>query len=235
MMGFNIFLPNGHTHVIKYEQGQDKNAIANALVEEWAEYCEKNWLSVNHNDHFCPENKVKRFFDSLTYFLLYCDAQDIITNYKEKRNAESEVLIPDNHDGLVIGIPIEVIQAVDTAPSAFLGKKHITKKDTPIETAFDRIEKLEKENPSLKISVCTVDTTGNFEYAHTKWSISKDVPQYRARETKSGARYDMDRILCGVCDDGQVIFLDQYGTRLNNNFVKDRNDSIDDSKTDCSA
>lgn len=231
MRGFNIFLPNGYTHTIKYNIGDDKVAIADAIVTEWSEYCDNNWLSPDYENRYCGENKVKRFMDSVTNFLLYTETDDVITDYKDKRNKEHEVLIPGVHDGLVPGVPVEVVEATETAPSAFTAKGKYKSKEVPTETVFNRIEKVKRENQSLEMSVCAVDTDGGFGYKGTAYCVSGDIPQYQGRETKSGTHYNMDRVLCGVEDDGQMIFLDQFGVRLDNNKVKVVNGKVDNDET----
>lgn len=67
-------------------------ATARELLSKWEAYCEKNWISVNHADTFCGENKVKRFFGGLTYFLLL-GHEGVVTNYKEIMNGKREIPI----------------------------------------------------------------------------------------------------------------------------------------------
>lgn len=68
-------------------------ATARELLSKWEPYCEKNWISVNHADTFCGENKVKRFFSGLTYFLLLGSTEGMVTNYKEIMNGKREIPI----------------------------------------------------------------------------------------------------------------------------------------------
>lgn len=48
---------------------------------------------MNHADTFCGENKVKRFFSGLTYFLLLGNTEGMVTNYKEMANGKREIPI----------------------------------------------------------------------------------------------------------------------------------------------
>ena len=93
---------------LKLKSGSDEERLATAreLLSTWEPYCLKNWISVNHVDTFCGENKVKRFFSGLTYFLLLGSTEGMVTNYKEMMNGKREIPIsscPSQIEDLVYG------------------------------------------------------------------------------------------------------------------------------------
>lgn len=99
----------------------------------------RNWISANHTDTFCGENKVKRFFSGLTYFLLLGDMEDVVTNYKDMMNGKREIPIsscPQIEDlvygtGTVLHGQTEESEAAfkkimeETAPPPKKGKKPV--------------------------------------------------------------------------------------------------------------
>lgn len=76
------------------------------MLSGWEPYCERNWISPNHADVFCGENKVKRFLNGLSYFLLLGDTEGVVTDYKESMNGKREIPIsscPSHIEDMVYG------------------------------------------------------------------------------------------------------------------------------------
>ncbi len=82
--GYKVYYPNGASMAQKLQ-------ALHPMLDFWQEYCERNWLSENHENPWCPENKVKKLLDDAGSFLLRCNSGGfVLSDYKEKRIAEME-------------------------------------------------------------------------------------------------------------------------------------------------
>ena len=70
---------------------EEQLKTASAMLEGWQDYLDRNWLNDNGEDLFSPELRVKRFLDSVGYYLLYGRTDGIVTAYKEAANRAREI------------------------------------------------------------------------------------------------------------------------------------------------
>ena len=61
------------------------------MLDGWQDYCDRNWLNDDGEDLFAPELRVKRFLDSIGYYLLYGQMDGIVTTYKDAVNQAREI------------------------------------------------------------------------------------------------------------------------------------------------
>lgn len=61
------------------------------MLDGWQDYLDRNWLNDNAEDVFSPEMRVKRFLDSIGYYLLYGRMDGIVSLYKEAANQAREI------------------------------------------------------------------------------------------------------------------------------------------------
>lgn len=58
-----ITRPNGVRLPVYYTASQDKMALVMGQLSDWEDFCNQNWLSDNHEDINCSENRVKAFLN----------------------------------------------------------------------------------------------------------------------------------------------------------------------------
>ena len=217
---FRLNLPDGTVDEISYDEQTDKAAIAEKYLAAWGGYIERNWLSNDHEDRMCGENRVKRFMESISAFILMGDTSDTITEWGERKTKQCEVLIPMGQEGALYGVPGDVISQIETAPPAFTQKKIIARqKRFPEQGSFSRIEAFKRENPHAVFSFYHVDTEGCFTAGGSRYRISDEVKEYKGKKTKSGLRYDMDRIIVVTKPNGEKAFLNQWGYDIPQDLV----------------
>lgn len=61
MKGYNVIDPAGITHKLWCKTEDEKREAVEALLGEWSEYIDNNWISFSNKDTYSPENKVKLF------------------------------------------------------------------------------------------------------------------------------------------------------------------------------
>lgn len=209
---FKLQCPDGVVQEIQYDETTDKNAIVEGILAEWREYCERNWLTKDHEDKQSGERKVKRFMDGLSAFLLLEESDaDIVNARSERRNRQSEVLIPSVNGGYVKGVSFQVVEQMHSANSVFQSGKINARKpvEHPADNMFTRLGQVTKEYGLRNMTLHIVDTDNMFSYKGERYQV--DYQGYNGKRTKSGMRYDMDRIMVSVDKDDQLFFLDQFG------------------------
>ena len=154
---------------------------------------------------FSPELKVKRFLDSLAYFILIGHTQGIETDYKKVMHAKREIPA-SNCPAFVENLLYATGGTTDTRDQ---DERATFKAMT--ESLDEKAEKYETKKPRgkrpdskfqkyLKSGIrggewCRVDTDGVFQYRGEWYRIDEGETQYQPVETELGLLYDMDRIL----------------------------------------
>lgn len=209
---FKLQCPDGVVQEIQYDESTDKNAIVEGILAEWREYCERNWLTADHEDKQSGERKVKRLIDGLSEFLLLEENDANIVNARnERRNRQSEVLVPSVNGGYVRGVPFNVVEQMHSTNSVFETGKVNTRKpvEHPADNMFSRLGKVKQEYGLKDMSLHIVDTNNEFGYKGERYQAN--YKGYNGKRTKSGMRYDMDKIMVSVDKNEQLFFLDQFG------------------------
>lgn len=177
---------------------------------------------------FCGENKVKRFFSGLTYFLLLGNTEGMVTNYKEMMNGKREIPIsscPSQIEDLVYGTG-SVLRSSPEDEAAMFEKT--TVEETPVKKGKKtvtnekaaKIKVLRKEcGYDALISYCTVYTDNTFKYDGELYKISNTVEAYAPKKTALGVLYDMDKIICVKCSDGRVCFYTANYDPIDSNLI----------------
>lgn len=196
--------PTGKTTVIKAETREQIPERVGAALEKWQGYCERNWLN-DTGDVFTPELKVKRFLDSLAYFLLSGNTQGIETNYKSVMHSKREIPASScvsEVDNLLYATGVmsgnakkeeeaefqNLLEKLDARAERYLQPRA---KRTHPEGRFHKHERLGIHGGEW----CRVDTDGRFWSDGTEYVIDDQEIQYQPIPTDYGDLYDMDRIL----------------------------------------
>lgn len=210
----NVIQPNGTSLKLKAGSDEERLATAHELLSNWENYCQRNWISTNHADTFCGENKVKRFFSGLTYFLLLGNTEDMVTNYKEIMNGKREIPIsscPTQIEDLVYGTGSVLCPQTDEETLVF----EITAEDVPNKKGRkavnsekgEKLKLIKKEcGKDAVFTYCTVDTENCFRYNGAEYMIDSSVEAYAPKNTSLGLLYDIDKIICVKSQDGSIRF-----------------------------
>lgn len=201
------------------------------MLANWSTYCERNWISANHTDVFCGENKVKRFLNGLSYFLLLGDTEGMVTDYKESMNGKREIPMsscPSQIEDMVYGTGSVLHPPTEEEEAAF---------KMMLKSAEDRLPAKKKAGkPSLRnkkktalfaecgkdaeLTYASVDTDNRFIYENVIYEIDPAVTEYAAKETPLGLLYDMDKVVCVKSRDGSVSFYTAEYDRISGTNVK---------------
>lgn len=216
MIGFNLVLPSTNVYKIRVNDDKERREVVNKLCEQWNDYCTSHWLSDNHEEPYCAENRVKRFLDGMAYFLLRSDTSGIITDYKEEMNRNREIPVsacPEFVNDMFYGFgqgditqsQQEALSALDNYLDTVKPKK--SKKQTPQEIkrqkrkAFENGRKVSYQYP-------VVDTEGYFVVDDRKIHIPDNYKQYSPKYLKDDVLFDMDHVIVAKVD-GEMFFFDQ--------------------------
>lgn len=170
---------------------------------------------MNHADTFCGENKVKRFFSGLTYFLLLGDTEGMVTSYKDIMNGKREIPIsscPPQIEDLVYGTGCMLHPQNEEEDGAFAkdaDEPPVPQKKgrKPVFSEREKkIRQMYKDCPGASISYCLVDTDNRFVYGGERYEIDAAVEEYAPKHTALGTLYDMDQILCLKMKDSSIRF-----------------------------
>lgn len=226
---YKIFLPNGTSCLFPYgEYGEKLNSVKAAL-EGWGLYLDGNWISTNHTDVFCGENKVKRFLDGLAYYLLI-GSEDVVTDYKELMNGKREIPMsscPSQINDIVYGAGAALhpqgddeLMIHDFTDNEIPHKKKKPKKQEGSQRS-DNLKTLREEfGQNAKFAYCRVDTANVFEFGGKGWQISEDVEAYQPKHTPLGDLYDMDTIIVIHLGDFILGFCDSDYRRIGKEKIK---------------
>ena len=199
-----------------------RDEIVQELLDKWGSYCDRNWISQNYNDPFCPENKVKLFLNGVAYFLMVGNTEGIVTDYKEIMNGKREIPIsscPSYIEDAVYGGGATIAEASadeDTHYKAMVERldARADKKYSPASrkasrhtdiTKSKKIEQIKSRIGSCVFDYPVVDTNNVFYLRGKKYRIAERVEQYRPKQTDVGLQYDMDHIVCVTALSGGTI------------------------------
>lgn len=240
--GYNIILPNGSVERTKASSYEQRLSICEQLIQKWQTYCYNNWMSVNADSPYSPQNKVKMFLSSLGYFLLTGECDDdnrIITRYKDVMNGKRQIPVsscPDYIEDEMYGM------IHSGGPQTQFSKSQSMAFDEYVRCIDENAERKYKRRPSKKrikhsssqnrISVATnnrsreiiravVNTDGQFIFESNKYQIDlTHVKQYAPKIINDEqSLYDMDCIMCAKSDDGLIEFYDQDYFPIDSTFV----------------
>lgn len=154
---------------------------------------------------YTPEEKVKRFLDSVAYCLLLGYTDGIETEYKKAMHSRRE--IPASNCPTFIE---NMIYATGGTTDA-IDRDECVGFQVMLDELDERTERhvapnIKKEHAESRFHKrnrlgirggewCNVDTDGVFEYRGRKYRIDPDEEQYQPKATEFGDQYDMDRIL----------------------------------------
>lgn len=182
------------------------------MLDGWQDYCDRNWLNDDGEDLFAPELRVKRFLDSVGYYLLYGQMDGIVTTYKDVVNQAREIPVsscPESVNNQLYASggasdDREEQQSFRTM-TEILDAKLPKKKTVPRPNTVSRRRKLQRireDNGGAEIERYRVGTD-NFFWCGNDHLMIYNYDKYNAkvvnrRNGETDILYDMDTILrCG--------------------------------------
>ena len=205
--------PNGNVYRLRTKTEDERRGAVRALCARWENYCTGHWLSDNHEEPYCPENKVKRFLDGLAYFLMLGESRGIVTDYKQVRNGDREIPLsscPPGYEDLVYGGGATGVsrEEEETLRRAYGHDRKPNKKPCKTPERYARIARLRREYEIREWHYPRVDTNGVFQVLGETHRVRESATQYAGKETKEGTLYDMDKVICLELMDGGLRFFD---------------------------
>lgn len=208
-IGYNLVLPSGKVYKLRAEDKADCAAQIESLCAKWLAYCGSHWLSDNHEEPFCPENRVKRFLDGAAYCLMLGDTHGITTDYKRMADGNREIplsacpaFIEDQVYGGGSSQPTvddllylqQMKESLDEQAEKIFGHKKEKPKKRAL-TKSDKIRSFEKEFHPIGYEYPAVDTDGNFTVGGISFHISENCLQYAPKQVGDDLLYDMDKVV----------------------------------------
>lgn len=198
--------------------GELNEMLVNAqkILAGWLDYCNRNWLNDYAEDVYSPEMRVKRFLDSIGYYLLYGQMDDVTTAYKEVVGRAREIPVSSCPSSVSNLFYAGGGSTGDTATEEELSFRTMTelldekvpaRKKPPARnqkaiSRRERMEQIRKENGGDEIQWYRVDTDGRFSDGAEDYQMT-GLKQYqpktvRYRNGTEDILYDMDRVIrCG--------------------------------------
>ena len=208
-----VLMPNGEVRT--YFCGDEQTwaeVVEKVILPHWIQYCERNWISPNHEAVYAPEKRVKWFLDRLGW-LLISGSDDIESEYKNMVHTVREIPVtecPAEISDLMYS-DRHVTENVEDNDGQFdqllerLAQMDKRKKKAPNKprkkTKFERITEIERRWPDAEMTWCNVDEGNCFEYHGTSFAIPTHMVGYSDDRR-------MDRVLA-VETDTRLVFYDQ--------------------------
>lgn len=217
-----IAMPDGRLRT--YYKGDHQTwaeIVQNVIIPDGEAYCESNWISVNHESKWSPENRVKSFLDRCAYLMSLDNPSGLESAYKAMSHKVRE--IPASECPTAVSdlfysdrVPANDFDEDDRFKSLMdrLDEVDPRKKKKPIqkkrqETRFDRISKIRNTFPMATLSWVYVDGANKFTYSGKEYKISDSIKGYSQTDKLDS----MDRILV-VDNCGSLLFYDQNANPL---------------------
>lgn len=237
--GYHIATPRGRAEMVKATTAEERERIANDLLNRWESYCLTNWDN-SSGGMITPGDKVRRFLDSLGTFLLCGGQDDVISAYKSA--------VINAHEIPVSSCPFDYQDMIESNQDL-----DMTKVDRNQRIAFNRMaDDWDNEMPpKLREKVtrarmpkprhsrkpdrytlvcaarrdyriknfirCVVQTDGTFSLGGKLWKIDlQAAKQYAPVETKNGDFYKMDFVIAGIPESAQAdpVFFDMKFAKI---------------------
>lgn len=224
MIGFNLVLPTTNVFKIRVENDRERQEVVAKLCEQWQDYCITHWMSENHEEPYCAENRVKRFLDGMGYFLLRSDTSNIISEYMDEMNKNREIPVsscPDyindmfyaNGQGDVTQAQKEAMQSLNSyLDERARPAKSKKKKETSYTLRRNKRKAFEAKYHPFEYQYPVVDTEGNFTVISNGTEIHLKISgckQYEPKMLKDDVLYDMDHIIVANVKEDRFYFFDQ--------------------------
>lgn len=226
--GYKVHLPNGPSVLYSLRPGQTwKDVVTEHVIPSWEEYCNKNWLSENHEQTYCGENKVKAFLNQCAYLLTLDNPVGLESAYLNNRHTTMEIPVsnaPSEVDDFYYSAskpPMPKNTEEWNSYDMMVGKlderalyKNKAVKRKRKETRFDKIQTILRNHPNSKATTVLVDTDGRFEYDGVIYKIPAEEKAYSGEWQSDGEKYyAMDQVMVVENDEG-LTFYDANLNRL---------------------
>ena len=202
--------PDGSKRIYYCGEGQSwKQIIEETILPRWSEYCGQAWISVNHEDVFAPEKRVKWFLDKLGYLMSLDEPGGVQSPRKEMSIKARELPLsecPSSVNDMVYAArgtlsaddkdsaEWERFELLTEKVDAAAGRKPPQKKQRPA-TRFEKLERIRKRWPGCEFAWIYINDDNTFSFGDSEYRISNDLEQYRKEETGEGDFANMSDVL----------------------------------------
>lgn len=213
-----ITRPNGTRIPIYYSSDAERIQSATKLLDSWDTYCNRNWMSENHEDAGSAERHIKAFLDGVAYLLMRGHSEDTMSSYKEMARGRSEIPLsscPESVQAYLFGESLYddaacAEQQIEQVP-AYAEKVPDTKPARHSDNGrAGRIEMIRRMFPGCTFAFARVDTDNVFTHDGTSYQLSDEVAAYQPVETKEGMLFDMDTIVIVHHDGCRHFYTQDY-------------------------
>lgn len=206
-----ILMPNGELRTYFCSDDQTwRQIIEEKILPYWIQYCNSNWISLNHEAVYAPEKRVKWFLDRLGWLLIE-GADGIESEYKAMSHKVREIPVTECPAGISDYIYSDRTPPYEDEEDEHFDRvvdrldrmdKRKPKKPRPHkETKFERLEKIRASYPGCRMVWCIVDADNTFVYDGRRYEVPEEMKGYIDD-------MQMDRILA-VENDRALRFYDQ--------------------------
>ena len=214
-----MYQPNGKVYKAHFYTPDEAAWIAEVMLDRWYDDCVEGWMSDNHEDMYCSENKVKNFLNSIGYMLLQSNqktnlASGIIEHRKEMAIGERELPMSlcsfDIENAVYAKSGKPPAEEGAPAESAEVPPKR-SKKTFKGSGRYDRVAAICKAEGCTPddFLFLTVDTDGVFILYGQLYRIDESVEPYQPKAVGDDLLYDMDKVVCVKNKRGGYSFYDQ--------------------------
>lgn len=234
-IGYNIIQPNGVVKKQRVQSDKERDVAIDDQISKWSDYCNRNWISVNHSDPFCAESKVKMFLNGLAYFRMQGNTDGIVTDYKRLVNGKREIpisscpayvedqvygtgptLLPNGDEALLRSEESDNGVKKPKSKKSKSGKKSKEK----ILSRFDKVAKIKSMIGRSDFYYPTVDTDNHFALKGNRYTIDDCISCYQGKQVgDDDVLFDMDKIICAITPDGRFYFFDMNFDSIPNEYI----------------
>ena len=221
-----VFLPSGMRYNLYDPEDKNRVKVVNdILVSRWEEYCNSNWLSDNHEAIDAPEKKVKRFLDGCADFILYCNADDVMTDYKKMKTGKVEIpmsactshienMVFSSREKIDAGHEDErfnqTLSEISCADKTNAGASKPRQRKSIKKPDYEKLQAIKRKLQIVDMRFCTVDTYGEFVYKGSTYHIASWNQTYAPKQVGEDDLYDCDRIVVALSASGEYHYFDPW-------------------------
>ena len=232
--GEKIKFPDGSSRMYFCGEGQTwKQIIEESILPDWIGYCNHAWISVNHEDIYAPEKRVKWFLDKLGFLMSLDDPGEVQTPHKQMSVMVRELPLsecPSAVSDMVYAVretltadsresgEWERLELLTEKVDAIAGRKPPEKKKWP-ETRFEKLQKIRKMWPGCEYNWIYINDDNSFSFGDKEYWISGELPQYQKEDSAEGEFANMSDVLV-VSKKGWVMAMyDAACTKIDDSFL----------------
>lgn len=189
---------NGTKIRVECEESELQDVLYQRFIVPFLPDLEYSWMCGTR-----AEDRAKGYIDYIASLMIRQPDKHNVIDPRKMRKIQSRELTGDG--------------AADIAREMRPVKSKAKPKTRP-ETRTMRIDKIHKQYPGCKITICSVDTEGWFEFNGVALLLSPELDCYAPKPTKDDVVYDMDRVMVVEYKNG-LHFYDQNAYEIESTYV----------------